>query len=711
MKKYFLLLVIIFSILVLNKSYGQISVYFCEKTGAIGIATGVTNEGFERDERARVDCINKGGESPWPIVNGNNIGSGCYAVVRGRTASGANACGVAYGGNRTIAQCIEAAKREAIFRNATENSLSVYTQGCVEPLPPQKSPNNNQTPTVKPEWSDWRPFTAQDCNLNIEYRYLVERGFALNYQVHMWFEVRNNNNKTVSYTFNLLDSKDKVHFGDKHTTNPGETTRFVHKMSGDYIKKWQPKDIVYTTTGRPVCEKEVTQQVNNQNNPSNDSQKANQTSSQTNIMELISKKNNLCEEFNNLIKNGGNANPTFVDLCTGNQSNYSINDHARLNNEIARLESAISIMNKQTEGKTKTQEEQQRKQNELQKRQQEEQERIRKAQEAKRAQFDGAIQNGDNALNSKQYDNAMSYYSLAKNYAQNSNESTFAQNKYNQAFEAKKTAERQVRVAKQQEKDKKENLEYAGLATSVGGMMALLNDSYSYKWYAMKFQAGLGYENFPIYSNNASQYHVNNSYIESFTLPTFHMGFKSGFFNNKGVSFMLNPLLNAGFSALSAGTSGGYVEYGSTATLYLSHKSRSKFKVFAEGGYFNREGNYSYDADAANGGNSATDDVRKGTFKYDIMKYGGGFMYHLIYDGKETYMRPAVFFEKPSFFTKDDKPVLNFNFQVNISSEIIFDFNYSTDYFIGGDVTYPTTLQSEKMKYFSIKIIKQGKLY
>ncbi len=86
-------------------------------------------------------------------------------------------------------------------------------------------------------------------------------------------------------------------------------------------------------------------------------------------------------------------------------------------------------------------------------------------------------------------------------------------------------------------------------------------------------------------------------------------------------------------------------------------------------------------------------------------------MYHLIYDGKETYMRPAVFFEKPSFFTKDDKPVLNFNFQVNISSGIIFDFSYSTDYFIGGDVAYPTTLQPEKMKYFSIKIIKQGKLY
>lgn len=700
MKRFLLFLLIInFNVIISQKSYGQISVYFCKETGAIGYAVGATNDNFERDEKARSNCYNNGGKSPWAVIQ-NNLGYGCYAIVRGRTKDGGPVCGVAAGGNRTVQQCIDDAKWRAInIEHATENSISVHTQGCIE-QPAVSSSQNNQSTSPKPEWSEWKPFTGTDCNPNMKYRYLIESGFALNYQVHMWFEVQNNNNKSISYTFNLMDSKNKVHFGDKHTTNPGETTRFVHKMSGDYIKRWQPVDVVYTTTGKSVCANEVNQPNDNQNNSTKD----NQTSSQTNIMELMSKKNNLCEKFNNLIRNGENTNPTFVELCTGNQSNYSINDHARLNNEIARLESAISMMNKQAEGKIKVQQEQQ-------KRQQEEQERIRKAQEAKRAQFDGAIQNGDNALNSKQYDSAMSYYNLAKNSAQNSAESTLAQNRYNQAFEAKKTAERQVRVAKQQEKDKQENLEYAGLATSVGGMMALLNDSYSYKWYAMKFQAGLGYENFPIYSNNASQYHVNKSYIESFTLPTFHMGFKSGFFNNKAVSFTLNPLLNAGFSALSAGISGGYVEYGSTATLYLSHKSHSKFKVFAEGGYFNREGNYSYDEDAARGGNSATDDVRKGTFKYDIMKYGGGIMFHWVHDGKETYIRPAAFFEKPSFFAKDAKPVLNYNFQVNISSEIIFDFSYSTDYFIGGEVTYPTTLQPEKMDYFSIKIIKQGKLY
>lgn len=138
--------------------------------------------------------------------------------------------------------------------------------------PQQKAPIKNPL-----QWSAWKSFSNDNCNSNIEYRYLVERGYALNKQVHMWFEVKNNNNKTVSYLFNLLDAKEKVHFGDQHTTNPGEITRFVHKMSGDIIKKWKLVDLIYTATGKPVCEK---QQNNNPNatqaNRQNNGQVANQ---------------------------------------------------------------------------------------------------------------------------------------------------------------------------------------------------------------------------------------------------------------------------------------------------------------------------------------------------------------------------------------------------------------------------------------------------
>ncbi|WP_413667030.1 FKBP-type peptidyl-prolyl cis-trans isomerase N-terminal domain-containing protein [Mucilaginibacter sp. Mucisp86] len=133
------------------------------------------------------------------------------------------------------------------------------------------------------QWSGWKSFNIDNCNPNIEYRYLVERGYGLNYQVHMWFEVKNNNDKEVSYLFNLLDDKEKVQFGDQHVTKPGEITRFVHKMSGDIVKKWKLVNLVYTDTGKPVCEKQQStnsspSQGNKQNAPAAGSQTANQGS-------------------------------------------------------------------------------------------------------------------------------------------------------------------------------------------------------------------------------------------------------------------------------------------------------------------------------------------------------------------------------------------------------------------------------------------------
>lgn len=334
-----------------------------------------------------------------------------------------------------------------------------------------------------------------------------------------------------------------------------------------------------------------------------------------------------------------------------------------------------------------------------------------KERDAKKGQFDSAIQIGDTAMSTKQYDSAMMYYNQAKNYAQSTDESALAESKYNKAFETKKTEEREERVDKQKQKDKDENLQYAGMAAGVGGAMSLINDGYSPNWYAMKFQLGLGYESLPIISNNVSQYHTNQSYIETFGLPTFHVGFKLGFFNNRGISFHLNPQFDLGFSALSAGTSGGYVGYGSMATVYFGRKSYSKFKVFAEGGYYKKDGTFSYDADAAATGESATDDVREGTFNYGVVKYGGGFMFHWIDHGEETYIRPAAYLETASFFESDTKPVLNLNLQVNLWSEIIFEFNYAKNYFIGGETKYPTTLVNENKDFFSIKIIRQGKLF
>ncbi len=343
--------------------------------------------------------------------------------------------------------------------------------------------------------------------------------------------------------------------------------------------------------------------------------------------------------------------------------------------------------------------------------------REQKERDDKTAQYNKYIQDGDNAMSSKQYSSAMSYYSQAKSYAQTSNETSEADRKYSEAFEAKKTAERTERVQKVQANDVVKDVQYAGLTASFVGLAAFLKDSYSPKWYAMKFQLGLGLESFPLISNNVNKYHWDQTYIESFTVPTFHIGLKSGFFNNKGISLEVNPQFNLGFSALSPGKSGGYLEYGSTGALYFGKKGYSIFKIFLEAGYFKRSGIFNYDYDAANAQSDGTlttksDDVREGIFNHGKIKYGAGIMLRWINDeGKETFVRPAVYYEKASFFEPDTKPVLNMNLQVNISSEIIIELTYVKNYYIPGEVKYPITLTKENMNFWGIKLIRQGKLF
>jgi hypothetical protein len=103
------------------------------------------------------------------------------------------------------------------------------------------------------QWSEWKSFSGMDCNFNVEYRVKMVELFDLNYQVHMYFQVRNDNNKTISYTVALLDGNGKTHFEDWHQTNPSEITEFVHKMNGKYIKSLRFNNAVFTSTKQPIC--------------------------------------------------------------------------------------------------------------------------------------------------------------------------------------------------------------------------------------------------------------------------------------------------------------------------------------------------------------------------------------------------------------------------------------------------------------------------
>lgn len=565
-----------------------------------------------------------------------------------------------------------------------------------EPKPKQTEVQND------PEYSEWKQLKSPNCDFGIEYctKRLVR--YKLNYQLWFYYKVRNTSNKNISFTFNLT-KKGKKEFSQGHNIGSGGTDEFMHKMSGDYIDGVSVSNVLNTETNKDVCD---------------DKTSSTDSSTASNAQELINEMNELCTQLQTILNNSTtNTSSNIYNSVCKNSRTYQQSEINIVKTNIKNLKTEIERLDKNTsENSKKINEEQEKAKVKAQKQAEEEAARKQKAIDDQREQYTTAIQNGDSAMGSKQYSSAMSYYSNAKSYAQNSSETAEAERKYQEAYEAKKTAERTERVAKVQAQDKQKDAEYAGLTAGFVGLAALLNDSYSPKWYAMKFQLGLGYESFPLISNNVNKYHADQSYIEKFTLPTFHLGFKSGFFNNKGVSLEINPQFNLGFSALSPGKSGGYTEYGSTATLYLGKKGLSKVKLFAEAGYFKRSGRINYDYDAANTKSDGTlttnsDDVREGTINYGKIKYGAGIMFRWINDIGENYIRPSVFYEKASFFESDTKPVLGFNIQANIASEIIIEITYAKNYFIGGEVKFPSTLVKENQNFWGIKLIRQGKLF
>lgn len=569
-----------------------------------------------------------------------------------------------------------------------------------QPTPPQQQVQ----PKVSPQWSEWRPFTASDCNLNIEYRYLVESGFALNYQVHMWFEVKNNNDKTVSYTFNLLDNNNKIHFGDRHTTDPGETTRFVHKMSGDFIKKMKPVDVVYTSTGKPVCEKEQKPQLVNQNNSQNNnqnSQGADQNNSQNNfktidaqINEKLEMKADLCLKLSKTSTQSSICNKTATDYMTGltgTDSQISNRKHtilSEIGTDISELESLL----RQSAEKQMVAEKKQKDADEQQKK------------------FDGLITQGDNAFTSRNYDNAMGHYSQAQNIALNDTQKNTAQQKYNQANEAKLTLARTQRVTESKERDKTEDAAYTAVAGATMGAMSMLKDGYTHRGFSAKIQLGVGYDQTPMITNQNNTNAAFASYTDKVSYPAVDFGLRFEILNNKPVNVNLRGVYSLGMHAFETGVSGLHTVTGVDGGVQFWYKTVTKFKLFADFGWYQRTGERTRDQDAVNDGETATDDVREGTYKYEVMRLGFGPMLHFRDGGKETWIKPGVYFDKISF-AKKEKPTMVFSLNANIKSSIIIEVAYSKDYPVGGTITYPDSFTGAKQDYFSIRIIRQGKLW
>jgi hypothetical protein len=92
------------------------------------------------------------------------------------------------------------------------------------------------------------------------------------------------------------------------------------------------------------------------------------------------------------------------------------------------------------------------------------------------------------------------------------------------------------------------------------------------------------------------------------------------------------------------------------------------------------------------------------------MRLGFGPMLHFRKNGKETWIKPGVYFDKLSF-AKADKPTKVFSLTTNIASALIIEATYSQNYPVAGTINYPTAFNTAKQNYFSIRLIRQGNLF
>jgi len=706
--------------------WGQLSVYICSETGQIGWATGYDNTNGVRDNKAYQHCKDYGGK--YPVWKMSHNGPGCYAIVEGRDEKGEKKYGMGAGAKSTE-EAHNIARQQAMSIGALQNGLSSITSGCSYP-PPSKVEEKRM-----PVWSEW---TSEVCAY-LEYRTKVLEGYDWNYQVHVYIQVRSKFRIPVTYLFELADGNGKVHFGDQHRNNPGETIEFIHKMSEKIIKKIRIKDLRNTQSNKPInCD------------DADGGKKILRPGEFDDLQEAIAEYNKLLPRVPESVTKTSNYDYTVKILSSKESNDFKL---STVNNSISYLRSIvehlpnntaapqskpdlsgdiielsrkeISLINdirtiepnanvkawdgSPTDNQAFTLQKKKENisylENYLNKASSKTAEE-KAAKEREKNAFNSYMQKGNDAMNNKDYTRAMSNYQAAMNGTSDADDKALASGRYNQALEAQKNAERQVRVAAAKDRDKEEDIAYTTAAASAAGFMAMLKDGYSSKPFAAKFLLGLGYEHAPILSNGTGK-----SYIEERNLFTLHTGFNIGVFNNSAVSFYLKPQVNLGLSAFASGISGGFVSYGASGVLQLALKKHSKFNVFAEGGWFNHEGTFKYDADARN--NTTTDDVRQGKMKYTKLVYGGGFMLRWIdkWTGKETFLRPAAFYEIPSFFTSAVKPVLSMNLQVYIYSGILFDLTYTPNTYIPGELHHPTALEKKNVSSYGVRIIRQGRLF
>ena len=139
------------------------------------------------------------------------------------------------------------------------------------------------------------------------------------------------------------------------------------------------------------------------------------------------------------------------------------------------------------------------------------------------------------------------------------------------------------------------NETYTSTATQAIGVASTLKDNWVSSPGYLRFTFGLAYESIPLIVNG------NNNYTSRTTTTSpysFQIGLPFGILNNLPISFHFNPYLLLGWNVFQTGYSGTYSTVGIDGQMYLSTSNTSLLKLFLEGGYQNRQGNYTYNEDA-----------------------------------------------------------------------------------------------------------------
>jgi hypothetical protein len=243
----------------------------------------------------------------------------------------------------------------------------------------------------------------------------------------------------------------------------------------------------------------------------------------------------------------------------------------------------------------------------------------------------------------------------------------------------------------------------AGVAYALGGVAAVYllirGDHFNRHWFTMKSQMGIGFEQMPAIANSSLH---SNSLTATPQYPYGYFGLKMTFFNNRGISFSLLPYFSHNINSIDKSVDGNEYTYGANGTLLLGKTNTSPARIFLEGGWYQRYLKY-------------TDNTvfEAGNFDYSVLRYGAGIMlWTLNKKGtRESYIKPGIFFEVPSFATSAQPPVMVGNVELMISNAVILEGSYSHNYLIGGDISYPHSITAPGKDFFSIKLIKTSNLF